>query len=211
MFRGIAIVLLFALAPGLQGLAFGADLIGRPSVVDGDTLVLHGARIRLFGIDAPEGRQLCQDVQGKDYRCGQKAALALADHVGSSLVTCERRDTDRYGRTVAVCYLGSEDIGAWLVSQGWALAYRHYSKDYVPQEEAAHAAHLGVWAGTFTPPWEWRAAERSKSTSSNEFSPIPLLASCCKVCSTGKACGDSCISRAKQCHKGPGCACDGQQ
>lgn len=32
---------------------------------------------------------------------------------------------------------------------------------------------------------------------------------CCKTCSKGKACGDSCISRAKQCHKGKGCACDG--
>jgi hypothetical protein len=40
-------------------------------------------------------------------------------------------------------------------------------------------------------------------------SPEPLLAACCKVCSKGKACGDSCISRDKQCHKGVGCACDG--
>jgi hypothetical protein len=32
---------------------------------------------------------------------------------------------------------------------------------------------------------------------------------CCKVCKAGKACGDSCISRDKQCHKGKGCACDG--
>jgi hypothetical protein len=32
--------------------------------------------------------------------------------------------------------------------------------------------------------------------------------SCCKVCSKGKACGNSCISRSKNCHKGRGCACD---
>lgn len=31
---------------------------------------------------------------------------------------------------------------------------------------------------------------------------------CCKVCDKGQACGDSCISRAKQCHKGRGCACN---
>ena len=36
-----------------------------------------------------------------------------------------------------------------------------------------------------------------------------LDASCCKVCSKGKACGDSCISRDKTCRKGQGCACDG--
>jgi endonuclease YncB( thermonuclease family) len=63
---------------------------------------------------------------------------------------------DRCGRIVAVCYLGSEDLNAWMVTQGWAVAYRHYSKDYVPQEEAAHAAKLGIWAGPFTMPWEWR-------------------------------------------------------
>jgi len=34
-------------------------------------------------------------------------------------------------------------------------------------------------------------------------------ASCCKRCSKGKACGDSCIARNKSCSKGVGCACDG--
>jgi hypothetical protein len=33
-------------------------------------------------------------------------------------------------------------------------------------------------------------------------------AACCKVCDKGKACGDSCISRQYECHKGKGCACD---
>jgi hypothetical protein len=32
---------------------------------------------------------------------------------------------------------------------------------------------------------------------------------CCKICRQGKACGDTCISRDKVCHVGPGCACDG--
>lgn len=32
---------------------------------------------------------------------------------------------------------------------------------------------------------------------------------CCRICSTGKACGNSCIARSKTCHKGKGCACDG--
>jgi hypothetical protein len=41
--------------------------------------------------------------------------------------------------------------------------------------------------------------------------PEPFLpAACCKICSKGKACGDSCISRKKTCHKQPGCACDAQ-
>jgi hypothetical protein len=32
---------------------------------------------------------------------------------------------------------------------------------------------------------------------------------CCKICSRGKACGNSCIARWKTCHKGKGCACNG--
>jgi endonuclease YncB( thermonuclease family) len=204
----IAFSLFIAIALPSVGAA-ASDLAGHPSVIDGDTIDLHGTRIRFFGIDAPESRQLCKDENGKDYRCGQKAAFALADHIGPGTVSCDPRDIDRYGRTVAVCHLGSEDLNAWLVSQGWAVAYRHYSRDYVPQEEAAHAAKLGIWVGSFMMPWKWRAAERSKTTSSNEYTPIPLLVSCCKVCSAGKACGDSCISKSKQCHKGPGCACDG--
>jgi len=41
------------------------------------------------------------------------------------------------------------------------------------------------------------------------FGPEPTPAACCKTCSKGKACGDSCIAREKSCHKPPGCACDG--
>lgn len=95
----------------LAGPALAAEpIVGRPSVTDGDTLVIQGTKIRLHGIDAPESAQTCQDGARKPYRCGQKAALALADKIGQGTVSCEPRDTDRYGRTVAVCRLGSEDL-----------------------------------------------------------------------------------------------------
>lgn len=136
-------------------------ITGRASVTDGDTLVIHGARIRLHGIDAPESAQLCQDAAGKDYRCGQKAALALADHMGQAPITCEPRDTDRYGRTVAVCRKGGEDLSAWMVEQGYATAYQRYSRDYVRVETTARALKRGLWAGTFDPPSDWRRAKRA--------------------------------------------------
>jgi len=129
---------------------------GVASVIDGDTLEIHGERVRLFGIDACEARQLCEDASAQPYRCGQRAALALADHIGSRTVRCEGKTRDRYGRLVAICYLGDEDLDAWMVSQGLALAFRKYSTLYVPQEEDAQAAKRGLWAGSFEAPWEWR-------------------------------------------------------
>ena len=136
-----------------------SDLAGRASVIDGDTLEIRGTRVRLIGIDAPESRQSCQDASGQPWRCGQRAALALADKIGSAPVTCEGDELDRYGRLLAVCQARGEDLGAWLVSEGLALAYRRYSEVYIGQEDAARAARRGVWAGIFVPPWDWRAQD----------------------------------------------------
>lgn len=79
-------------------------LSGTASVIDGDTIELHGKRIRLHGVDAPESRQECVRPSGQKWRCGQQAALALADKIGRATVRCEKRDQDRYRRIVAVCF-----------------------------------------------------------------------------------------------------------
>ncbi len=81
--------------------------------------------------------------------------------VGSRLdaiLQCSPRDRDRYGRTVAVCYLAGRtiDINRKMVRQGWALAYRQYSRDYVVVEAEAKAALAGMWSGSFQAPWEYR-------------------------------------------------------
>lgn len=161
MIRAAADVLLvLAACVGAMGAATrpaSADIVGRASVIDGDTIEIRGQRLRLFGIDAPESSQLCR-AENKPYRCGQQSAFALADKIGEQTVRCEERDIDRYHRVVAVCYLGKEDLGSWLVKKGMALAFRRYSLDYVAEEDEARAAKLGVWRGEFQPPWEWRAA-----------------------------------------------------
>ena len=136
-----------------------ADITGTASVIDGDTIEIHGQRIRFHGIDAPESRQTCV-ANGEVWRCGQQAALALSDFIGSSPVTCEEQGTDRYGRTIATCHIRGEDIEAWMVANGWAVAYRKYSMDYVGQEQAAKAARRGIWRGKFVPPWDWRHGVR---------------------------------------------------
>lgn len=80
----------------------------------------------------------------------------MQDLIGRRTVTCDERDVDRYGRIAGRCLLGGLDINEWLVAQGFALAYRRYSQDYVAAEDEARSAGRGMWVGTFEPPWEWR-------------------------------------------------------
>jgi endonuclease YncB( thermonuclease family) len=132
-------------------------LMGRASVVDGDTLEIQGVRVRLWGIDAVESSQTCLDAGGKPWPCGRRAAFALADFLGGRTVRCERRGADRYGRVVAVCHVAGVEVNRWLVEQGWALAYVEYGgKVYLEAQRQAQAARRGVWQGSFQPPWEYR-------------------------------------------------------
>ena len=133
-----------------------SEMTGIASVIDGDTIDIHGQRIRLHGIDAPEGRQLCKNAEGRHYRCGQQAAMALDGLIGGKTVSCVAKTTDKYQRIVAVCYKGRVNINQWMVENGHALAYRKYSKDYIAHEAYAQNESLGIWTGSFDPPWDWR-------------------------------------------------------
>jgi endonuclease YncB( thermonuclease family) len=137
------------------------ELNGVASVIDGDTVEIRGTRIRLHGIDAPESRQLCTRPSGQSWRCGQQAALALSDRIGRRSVICVARDTDRYGRTIAVCSQDGIDLNAWMVAEGWAVAYRQYSRDYVLADTEARSAGRNIWSGTLVMPWDWRRGARS--------------------------------------------------
>lgn len=144
--------------------AVAEEIVGRVSVTDGDTVVIHGERIRLHGIDAPESAQTCE-AGGKVWRCGQQASLALADKIGRLPVRCETFQRDRYGRIIAVCRQGQTDLNRWMVRNGWAVAYRRYSTDYVAAEDEAKDAGSGVWRGRFIPPRDWRRGKRLAATS----------------------------------------------
>ena len=94
-----------------------AAIVGVASVIDGDTIEVHGRRIRLEGIDAPESKQTCIR-DGVAERCGQQAALHLSDRIGRLAVACEPTGTDRYGRTLAICSEGGEDLNGMMVRDG---------------------------------------------------------------------------------------------
>ncbi len=86
------------------------DLVGQASIVDGDTLDIHGTRIRLWGVDAPESSQLCRGADSDPYRCGAKAANDLDSFIARRPVNCMPVAEDQYGRTVATCSVGGADI-----------------------------------------------------------------------------------------------------
>jgi endonuclease YncB( thermonuclease family) len=134
-------------------------ITGRASVVDGDTVEIHGARIRLFGIDAVESGQWCRK-DGKPWLCGKDSAFALADKIGETPITCSGDEFDRYSRLIARCSLNGEDLGGWMVENGWAVAFRRYSEIYVEQENRAREKRIGLWSGEFQMPWEWRATKQ---------------------------------------------------
>jgi len=154
----LAVALCILVAACTPAASHITDLTGRASVVDGDTLEMRGERVRLWGVDAFESRQLCQRSSGT-YRCGQVAANSLDARLAGRAVSCEPVGRpDRYGRTVARCRVEDQDLGAWLVENGHALDYPRYSQGrYAREQQRAQAAGRGAWAGEFEPPWEWRA------------------------------------------------------
>lgn len=133
-----------------------ATLSGQATVVDGDTLDIAGERIRLEGVDAPEISQTCNTSDGAPWACGREAQRALSRLVDKQTVMCDRKGADKYGRTLAVCYVEGEDINALLVRTGMARAFVKYSTLNVAQEVEAQAAKLGLWQGEHVAPWDYR-------------------------------------------------------
>jgi endonuclease YncB( thermonuclease family) len=159
----------------LTGNALAADAIsGVARIVDGDTLAIGDIKIRLEGIDAPETDQVCLDAAAAKWACGVVARDRLIAHVNGRPIDCKPTGTDRYGRTLAVCRVAGEDLNAWMVQEGWALAFVRYSTAYVKEEEKAHAAQQGLWRGAFIAPWDWR--HRDKGTTILGPLSVPITA-----------------------------------
>lgn len=127
--------------------------IGRAG--DGDSLTVGEARVRLFGIDAPEFNQSCTRG-GREWSCGAAAAEELAKLVNGKQVRCVSTGTDQHKRALGRCTVGTLDVNRAMVAGGHAIAFRRYSTDYVSAEDSAKANRRGLWAGTFKMPSEYR-------------------------------------------------------
>jgi endonuclease YncB( thermonuclease family) len=136
---------------------------GEYVVVDGDSLRKGQTEIRLVGIDAPEYRQICNDVRGNSYACGKDSAAALRDLIASGDVSCESHSVDRYQRALSTCRVNTQNINRELVRQGWAVAYAPggLSFDYVFDEAEARRLKRGLWQGTFETPSDYRKRQRA--------------------------------------------------
>lgn len=167
------VVLLSCASLAVPGVA-AAPIAGKVRVVDGDTFDIGRERIRLLGIDAPERNQQCADAARRQWPCGRRAEVALRTWLGTAPVRCVPAYRDRDNRPVARCTARGRDIAAWLVENGWALDYPRYSNGaFRTTEQAARRRRIGVWAGTITPPWEWRAAREAERRREAVASPDP--------------------------------------
>jgi endonuclease YncB( thermonuclease family) len=158
MRRSLSIFLLIFLIGLSPALAFAAEKNqGHVYVVDGDTFHLNGQQIRIWGIDAVELHQTCLK-SGQSYECGKSARLHLQSVIGKNVPICTTRPkSPKETRIVASCQVDGKDIGREMVKSGWALDYRHFSKGaYSSEEKAARQKRLGIWAGEFQSPYDWR-------------------------------------------------------
>ena len=139
-------------------LASTVTVTGPAIIVDGDTIIIGQQTIRLHGIDAPEVGQKCETATGRDWPCGRAAMEHLAGLIEGRAVTCAGNSFDDYDRLVATCTHAEADFHAAMVRAGMAWAFVQFSDDYVPDEQLARTARVGVWQGSAQAPWNYRAA-----------------------------------------------------
>ena len=143
------------------------EISGVPKIIDGDTIHINDNKFRLEGIDAPEMRQQCKKESFKisfligftfykDYSCGRVSKEKLITKINTSEIKCISSSKDRYKRYIATCFKGKTNLNQWMVRNGFAIAYRRYSKKYVPDEVFAKENKLGLWQGKFMEAEKWR-------------------------------------------------------
>ena len=170
------LVVLFLVSASVPGVA--AELVGRATVTDGDTLTVAKQRIRLWGIDAPESAQQCTTNDGRAWPCGRRSAAALDGYVLDKTVRCQPKDTDRYGRVVAECFVQGQSVNQRMVRAGWAVAYRQYATAFIADEADARQHQRNLWQGTFQMPADYRRSKREQTARQAPVAAQPAPGGC---------------------------------
>ena len=151
----ILIFNLFFILISLSTVSSGKTIFGKAKVIDGDTIHIKKNKIRLHAIDAPETNQTC-NKNSKVCNCGLESTKFLKELIGNNKIECITQGKDRYNRFIGICYKDNLDLNSEMVLNGWAIAYRYYSKDYVEEEEEAKQEKKGIWIGDFEEPYLFR-------------------------------------------------------
>ena len=132
------------------------SLANNLKIVDGDTIVLNGEKIRFSGIDTPELKQTCLH-NNEIVDCGMSAKILLIKKIGNKTPECISEGKDVYNRTLAECFINGKSLSKFLVRSGYAFAYRKYSKKFIDDEDFAKANKNGMLEMKFKYPWDCRS------------------------------------------------------
>lgn len=169
--KPILLILVFLLL--LPSISFSKTITGKTiSVADGDTITVlnnqnQQTKIRLYGIDTPENGQAF----------GKKAKKFTSSFVAGKTVRVKIYDTDRYGRSVGVVFVGNTNVNKEIIRAGYAWQYRKYCKasfcsEWLTLEQMAKIARIGLWRDNNpAPPWEWRKAKRTSNAKTSNVVP----------------------------------------
>ena len=139
-----------------NNIAKGEELIeGIGKVIDGDTVHIGSFKIRLHGIDAPELNQKCKTNKIEWY-CGIESSKFLKNMINQKNIYCKTKGKDKYRRYIGVCYILKKNINKTIVREGWAIAYKFYSRDYENDENFAKKNKKGIWNSVFIEPYLFR-------------------------------------------------------
>lgn len=112
-------------------------------VEDDGTLRVKGHDIRLFGIYIPPTGETCR-FNVRPVECASRAALALEFKI-QGFVHCNPIERNPDGTLTARCRADGDDLSAYLLKRGWALALPEAPFEYVALERIARHRGVGVW------------------------------------------------------------------
>ncbi len=148
-------------------------LYGEAIAISGDTFRMGNEVFYLYGVSAPKLNQTCINNIGRHYSCGNSSKLFLAEKLQENQPVCTTiSSAPKQGDAVpAICNIGKYDLGALMISGGWAIPSTSGGIVYVAYETEAKKRKQGMWQGAFSSPWEW---ERVQADQQNRMQSIKV-------------------------------------